>query len=61
MVEEVHPNPAQDETRAGRGTEGNGNSRLRNEPTPVEQGRELGLLIERKCRNCPTFRLKNRQ
>ena len=34
---EVHPNPALDENRAGRGTEGNGNRRLASESTPVEQ------------------------
>ena len=29
-----HRSPVQDDNRAGRGTEGNGNRRLTNEPTP---------------------------
>ena len=35
---EIHPDPALDENRAGRGTEGNGNKRLASECTPAEQG-----------------------
>ena len=34
----IHPKPALDENRAGRGTEGNGDRRLTSESTPVEQG-----------------------
>ena len=35
---DIHPDPALDENRAGRGTEGNGNRKLASEYTPVEQG-----------------------
>ena len=34
---DIHPEPALNENRAGRGTEGNGNRRLVSESTPVEQ------------------------
>ena len=59
---EIHPDPALDENRAGRGTEGNENVRLALEFTPVEKGPKFatstGLLIERRFRNCPTSLLK---
>ena len=58
---EIHPNPALDENRAGRGTGGNANRRLTSESTPVEQGHEQGLLIDKKFRNYPIFQLKTRQ
>ena len=35
---EIHPDPALDENRVGRGTEGNENRILASESTPVEQG-----------------------
>ena len=35
---QIHRNPALDENRAGRGTEGNGNRRLTKESCHVEQG-----------------------
>ena len=38
---EIHPDPATDENRAGRGTEGSGNRRLASESTPVEQGQDF--------------------
>ena len=38
---EIHPDPAIDENRAGRGTEGSGNIRLTSESTPVEQGQDF--------------------
>ena len=41
LEREIHPNPALDENRVGRGTEGSGNRRLARESTPVEQGQEF--------------------
>ena len=38
---EIHSDPALDEIRAGRGTEGNRNRRLASESTPVEQGQDF--------------------
>ena len=64
---EIHPNIARDETKAERRTAENENSRLTSESTPVEQGHDFATsngtsnLIERRCRNCPKFRLKMQQ
>ena len=54
MEVETHPNPSPDENRAGRGTEENGNRATISLIQP-------GLLIERKCQKCSTFRWKTRQ
>ena len=62
---ETHPIPALDENRAGDGTEENGNRRMTSESTHIEQGLNfaipLGLYFKRRCRNCPTSRLKMQQ
>ena len=42
---DVHPNPALDENRAGRGTEGNCNRKLPLESTRVEQGHNFATPI----------------
>ena len=38
---EIHPGPASDDNRAGRVTEGNENSRVASDSTPVEQGQDF--------------------
>ena len=40
---EVHPEPAMDDNREGRGPEGRGNRRLASESTPVELGRDFAF------------------
>ena len=43
---EIYPDPTSDESRAGRGTEGNGNRILASESTPVEQGQDFATSTE---------------
>ena len=44
LKEEIHPDAAPDENRAGHGTEGNGNRRLENESTPEDKGRDFATF-----------------
>ena len=59
---EIHPDPAIDRNRAGRGTEGSGNRRLAGESTPVEQGQDFaistGTLDREEMSELPTYLLK---
>ena len=45
LGEDIHPNPALDENRTGRGTGRNANRRLTSESTPVEQGHDFATSI----------------